>query len=53
MREQQMGDPEAFEEWEARLFAWLASLPADDPRTRIDEIDQCVEFAKAENPAKP
>ena len=36
---------ETYEEWEARLTAWLASLPPDDPRHDMDPIDQCVQFS--------
>jgi len=38
----------AFNEWEAALEAWLASLPADDPVHQLDDIEKCAAFSKWE-----
>jgi hypothetical protein len=43
---------EMFCEWEARLEAWLASLPLDDAIHQLDDIEKCVEFSRWEESQK-
>lgn len=39
---------EPFADWEARLDAWLSSLPSGHPVLLMDEIDQCQAFSEWE-----
>ena len=41
-----------FDEWEAALEAWLASLPKESPVHRLDDIDKCAAFSKWEESQK-